>query len=101
LLQSEIFFARPRASNSEGLNHVATVDGIFRDWEELDGASAFAQRILFVSEGGIDQAQDAKRRRIIRLLVNQLFLSRARFRKRGVSRKRTRARLNRDSFVGC
>jgi hypothetical protein len=42
LFECEIFFARPRTSNSEVFDHVGTIDRIFGDRQELNGALAFA-----------------------------------------------------------
>ena len=52
--EGDIFLANPGGGNSVILDHVNTVDEIFRYGKQLDGAAAFAQRVIFAPQPGIN-----------------------------------------------
>ena len=51
----------------------APFSGIFLDWQKFNGTPAFAQRVLFAAERGVDQPKNTKRRSHIWLLLAMRF----------------------------
>src|SRR5206468_13082904 len=81
LLQGELLLAGPGGDDGEIDKHSASIHGISFHREKLDRAPAFAQCLFFASESGVNQAQHAERRTIIRLRLYDLLLLDASFRK--------------------
>src|ERR1700746_831033 len=68
-----IFVARPRIDDREILNHPGAIDGVFAYGDQLDRAMAFADGVLFVSQGSINHTDRAKSRCVIGLGAHDLL----------------------------
>ena len=58
LFESHIFLTGPGGSDGKVLDHMHAVDCVLRDRKQLDCSSTFLQSLLFLSQGGIDQAEN-------------------------------------------
>src|SRR5262245_18218742 len=68
-----ILVACPRINHREVSDQRSAIDGIFAYWDQLDGAMAFADRVLVVSESSINDTDRTKSRCVIGLFAYDLL----------------------------
>src|SRR6266700_2401672 len=84
LLASEVFLTDPGSDDSEELNHMSAVDGIFCHRQKLNRPATLAQGILFSPKSSVYQAKHAESGAVIGLCLHNLLLSSTGFCKSGV-----------------
>src|SRR5262249_41105219 len=75
LLASEVFLTDPGSDDSEELNHMSAVDGIFCHGQKLNRPTTLAQGILFSPKSRVYHAKHAESGAIIGLCLHNLLLS--------------------------
>src|SRR5207245_5079207 len=98
LLASEVFLTDPGSDDSEELNHMSAVDGIFCHRQKLNRPATLAQRILFLSKSSVDQAKHAKSGAVIGLCLHNLLLSSTGLCKSGVRRRGVTFHASKQAF---
>jgi len=88
LFKSQILLARPGINNCEIGNQGRASGRILRQRQQFASVKPFAYGFFFVSDSGIDLAEKAPRRRVIGLIVDELFRNCASSGERGVRRSR-------------
>src|SRR4029453_410042 len=68
-LDGAILLARPRINDGQVLDQHRPLDGAFADGHQLDGALAFANCILPISQSRIDHTERAESRSIIGMVA--------------------------------
>src|SRR5439155_2447529 len=77
----------PDVNLGQSLKHERAIVGIFRDGHQINRATAFADRLFFATEGGIDLCQYRESARIIVMSLRFYFQGLARSEERRVGKE--------------